>query len=816
MVNKTGYQPYLKRKGTIESNSNLISNRSKVLVTQAEDSAKTVVSWKNNKELSWSKYQIKETDMRIKTATFTSPQYLDLTTGKYCVLITSPYHECFAGNILKVKYDENANLYEYQCQDFSRNYIGKISLMGGNFYLHNYLVALLTLSGIQVTNAKKYKSYKQWKDVLSGLRDINFYHSKYWDNPVSFNPMKLKLNLKLEDVSHIEAIRSLIFGTGAYIDVYFNKYGVLQIEPFNKDEWLSSGLYLTTNEFASRTFDFDTTNIISSVIVQSPNKWEYGRDYTSSKLTNLNLSAFFGTNGASISNPNTETTRKKTIVKKKYDNNKEGSGINVFINTDNIVDKSTDSKMLKDIAKLLKKRGYGTEIGSIGPNAHYREANKVKKNGIYFTVYGGRCAGTLKEQATSNYYHNILKKKNARMVVGFLGKKLKDGWLPRAHDDNFSPASFTGWMNPRSGLLNAGVGIAEGKNVKELVASFPNFKTNNPNKGNVISTTTITKHVPIAVAKLIEKEKTEALPKMQDSIRDLLSLKVTLPLGNPYLKYLHTNMFLWTELPSEFSLKNFGVLSQIMEGSYTRYGGYVLNRWYVEGVTIDNEVGGKFQATIDLNPFASNHIKYKENYHKYLTAYSDAIDAKEKEKEKNKTTVTTTTNKVNTTKGTSDSNKTVIPNRTDGKGQCSDTYYLSTRSGSTNIKNLQNKSESKLAQSKIGRTNTKYYKFVKGCKTAKQVYKKLASRIPAVVAGYSNCKYRCADDAYNHPNNLNCAERARLFKCCCDVLDIACVIYHVENHYMNGVKINGKWQTADLCYRAGIRHKDYNSAGFNK
>lgn len=803
---KTGYQTYLKKTNTIQSNSNLISNRSRVFISRKLNAKNILIDWVHKGEISWSKYQIKETDMRIKTATFTSPNYFDLTTGQYCVLITSPYHEDFAGIILKVKYDEDTRLYEYQCQDFSRNYISKFELSTGNYNLHDLLVWLLTRGEISLKNTKKYKSYKSWKNVLSGLRDINFYHSKYWKNPISFNPMKLKPNLFIKNTSFIDAIRSLVYGTGAYIDVYFNKYGVLQIEPFNRDTWLSSGLYLTTDEFASRNFEFDTTNIISGVLVESPNKWEAGRDYSAKSLTGLSLTALFGSNAISINNPNEKTTTTKTVTKTNTDNSKEGAGITVFINTDNIVNKPTDRKMLKDIAKLLQKRGYKTEIGLVDSNAHYDEINKVKQNGIYFTMYGGRCAGTLKEQATSNHYHSVLKKKNARMVVGFLGKKLTDGWLPRAHDDNFSPAGFKGWMNPRTKLLNAGVGIAQGNTVKELVASFPNFKTNNPNKGT--TTTTTTEEVPIPVAQLVEVEKQTALSKTQESVRDLLSLKVTLPLGNPFLKYLHTNMFLWTELPSKFDLANFGVLAKIMEGSYTRYSGYVLNRWYVEGVTIDNEISGKFQATIDLNPFASNHIKYKDNYKKFLKEYTDAQDAKTKAEEKNKKTEYNTS--TNTT------NVNTISNRTDGKGQCSDTYYLATKNGRNNIKNLQNKSESKLAQSKIGKTNTKYYKFVKGCKTAKEVYKKLASRIPASVAGYSNCKYKCADDAYNHPNNLNCAERARLYKCCCDVLDIPCVIYHVENHYLNGVKINGKWQTADLCYRAGIKHKEYNSAGFNK
>ena len=70
--------------------------------------------------IKFTKFQIKETDLRVKTATFSSPTYLDLTTGQYGVLLLSPYHENFGGVILSVEYDEDNELYNYQCQDWSR------------------------------------------------------------------------------------------------------------------------------------------------------------------------------------------------------------------------------------------------------------------------------------------------------------------------------------------------------------------------------------------------------------------------------------------------------------------------------------------------------------------------------------------------------------------------------------------------------------------------------------------------------------------------------------------------------------------------
>ena len=95
---------------------NLVQNHSFVYVGRFPNAKSTTLStdfWKNNLKIYWSKYQIKETDMRQKTASFTSPHYFDLTTGLYTVLITSPYHEDFGGIILSVDYDKSTGLYNY-------------------------------------------------------------------------------------------------------------------------------------------------------------------------------------------------------------------------------------------------------------------------------------------------------------------------------------------------------------------------------------------------------------------------------------------------------------------------------------------------------------------------------------------------------------------------------------------------------------------------------------------------------------------------------------------------------------------------------
>ena len=109
-------------------------------------------------------------------------------------------------------------------------------------------------------------------------------------------------------------------------------------------------------------------------------------------------------------------------------------------------------------------------------------------------------------------------------------------------------------------------------------------------------------------------EETKAREEIIKSIRDLCTVKLTLPLGNPNLKLVHTNQFLFTELPNEvFELANMEILAEAMStNSYTRYSGYSVNRWYIEGVTIRNSADGEATMELTLNPFASPLMDFKD------------------------------------------------------------------------------------------------------------------------------------------------------------------------------------------------------------
>ena len=102
----------------------------------------------------------------------------------------------------------------------------------------------------------------------------------------------------------------------------------------------------------------------------------------------------------------------------------------------------------------------------------------------------------------------------------------------------------------------------------------------------------------------------------------------------------------------------------------------------------------------------------------------------------------------------------------------------------------------------IGKKGTNYAEYVKDCKTICDVVGKLRAKMK--YSGYANCKWKDGEDCFNHIDAMNCADSAKLVKCCMDVCGFTCAILHGNHHYFNVVKQNGKWYTVDLCFKSTI------------
>lgn len=441
----------------ISYNVNLVQNKTFIYVGRKNVSTGIGVNWKVKHPIYWSQYQIKETDFRIKTATFSSPNYFDLTTGVFCVLITSPYHEDFGGIILSVTYNEDTGLYDYQCQDWSRQYMNKIEIILQKVLFYRLLQYLVTGGAIPPVKKVPKSLLKAYKFELSGLRKISDYDRKKCGGIIKGNPMLEEKSIIVRDKSFIETIRDLVIGSGEYIDVYFNKYGVLQLEPYHKNDFFNTGLHLTTREVANRKFKFDTTNIITHVTINGEDL-RMGVGVRSQALTGgVDLSAYFGNLGSSISDPlksettsnNSKTTGsssvKSTTPKTKTNTNNNGNPYGnkakkVWIGAD-----GGSGSFAREIASLLAKNGWTAHYSGEGAAVHNNDYKNVTSDyQILAIVDNGFCCTTVKE-AYEGYAAPILRNKGVTVMFMFDTRNWTSGMAPYRYGDFSGYVAHTAW-----------------------------------------------------------------------------------------------------------------------------------------------------------------------------------------------------------------------------------------------------------------------------------------------------------------------------------------------------------------------------------
>ncbi|ADZ09595.1 Pseudomurein-binding repeat-containing protein [Methanobacterium lacus] len=153
----------------------------------------------------------------------------------------------------------------------------------------------------------------------------------------------------------------------------------------------------------------------------------------------------------------------------------------VYITSDNINNKTADNTRINNIVTGLKALGIKAYNMGIGPNTHVKvlQNTNVPQNALIVDIYGGADAGTLLEMGQS-WYKKI---KGARSVYSIFWPPSKVitglAFLERAHDDNYSPASFTGLANPDQYLINNGYNYIYSKDIKTIVNSiFKQVSTN--------------------------------------------------------------------------------------------------------------------------------------------------------------------------------------------------------------------------------------------------------------------------------------------------------------------------------------------------
>ena len=558
---------------TTNNHFNTPNPKTYISVKVGKDSFKTI-EYKN--------YTIKEADMRIKTASFTTPKYLDLTTGQHKVRITSEGHENYEGIILNIEEDTDTGMYTYETIDsLNRVLSQKVYKVFKNVTVYDALKTLLKQVGqINALQAKSKYLQKQYEDIES------------------FNPMNKRFSAIYDKVTLGEAIRSLVYQEKCFIDFHSNGVGGAVIEPYKPDNWLGNGLYFTTPELASYTLGFDITDIITNVEVKSTNALGKTKSYSSKELLGINLALYYGEMGTVIDNPNSNSSTGTSTSSTSGRVTKSKGRVKNKFNT------PAEAKKVKppEGCPTITVTGKPSTQGSMPP---YSYRNYTKKWANFCPICNSY--GYMKDNPKGVAEHELTCTKcdsDWDVVTG----KNKAGSCP-------NPGCKYNWVY----LIDANGKRNSKGNIRMDVGNV-----NSPNKSTTISTSKSNNAVVDSnSASNVEINKQKAMEAMTESVRNLLTFKIKLPGGNPLLKKLHTNSFIWTELPKRFQLKNFSKTTKSMVGSYTRYAGYELNRWYVESVTITNDDSGLW-FEIELNPFASPYSTYTSILESATTAYTNA------------------------------------------------------------------------------------------------------------------------------------------------------------------------------------------------
>ena len=112
----------------------------------------------------------------------------------------------------------------------------------------------------------------------------------------------------------------------------------------------------------------------------------------------------------------------------------------------------------------------------------------------------------------------------------------------------------------------------------------------------------------------------KARSQITKELRDLMSFEIEI---NGYYPQLHTNMFIWFEVPKKHTLANYQKFMAKIDQTTTRGGKYVLNRFYVEKISTTYDENG-ISSKITLNPFASDMSSYYKLYDDAINAYNQA------------------------------------------------------------------------------------------------------------------------------------------------------------------------------------------------
>ncbi len=563
--------------------------------------------WTTPQELLFASFTITETDMRAKTAEFTSPHYIDLTKGRACVWIQRKYGDNFGGVILKSSLDSETGLYTYTCQDWNRLLTNKVYVvLNGEWEVYKVVTKLLGKCGLSTDGLKKIEEYDgmvdevpldddpdetNTSDVGSATTTTSTTSSEGEGEQQKQQETKkdtskeAKLKRKntfrqtprglFDKISARDLIFALLMKEGTNLDIYFDENGVLHFERYEKDTWLKKRWYFVDTEIYNAQLSFDITDVITQVAVKHVDALNGDATlYTSEKMLGVSIAAFFGVMGTVIDNPTKSSGSTGAVA--------SGDGF-------------TCSG--KPSAGKCCARNHG---GVMPP---YTTVTRTYKNYCVMCKASNCLADTPKNPSRNRVAEGEISCTKCGADYCICCGAEKDGTC-------------------RSNL------IPIGSATPTTTTSTTSTKTASTG-GSISSTQTsdttgdlATTEGSTAAVENYAKNKIAARIAFSESIRKWFSFTIKLP--GEY-KNLHTNSFCMFMMSETFMLENLPTIGKKLNGKFTRYAGYEKNRFYIEKVVsnCDNRMGLSTELT--CNPFASDFSTYAKTQVQAEEALNSAL-----------------------------------------------------------------------------------------------------------------------------------------------------------------------------------------------
>lgn len=547
--------------------------------------------WTLPEEILFSEFTVTESDLRSKTAEFTSPYDIDLTKGRVCCWIQCKYSENFGGVVLSKEFNKDTGLYEYTAQDWNRLLNSKVYvILAGDITTYDIIKILLVKMGLSTDGLHEIDYYD---DTLQEIPDDDdpsesltasddskvssastpaeetndsgktrkFGTSKNEYKDIKKNPFKIKPEGLYDKLTALDFIRTLILKAGATIDFYMDENGVPRFDKYKKDDWLKERWIFVDTDVYDVKLKNELRDMVTQVAIKRVDPLNADSTlYTSEKTLGVNLAKYWGVMGEVVDNPVPQTS----------------SG-----------GQTTDAG-----GDTITATGKPT-CGHCSGKSPYVNFTRTYKNECPFC--GGELADNPKGVADGEI---TCTKCDADFCTNCGYEKLS---TPRKH---LTPvgASFDG--GDTGGSSSSGGSTRSGTDAST---------TDSGEVGEDGSTMNVEDP---------KKNKQMARIVLSQSVRKFLNF--TFKTAGEYPN-LHTNSFFMLMTSKKFLMENLPEIGKGMEGKFTRYAGYEKNRYYIEEVVKSYTPQTGLYTEIKANPFASDYSNYAKQQIQAESALASAL-----------------------------------------------------------------------------------------------------------------------------------------------------------------------------------------------